>query len=708
MIDVKKTIHLFTQYGFDEGEHTNDYLVFISKDGYFRNVEIVVVNERISDEEINKAAYEEIGFSVRIRRFDSMDSIHAALFQGFFNIQSTNRKTASEYQHFCKEQENKIGSPYGYVSGSYYENGLQFSSTTTNSVVNRIVEYLTTSGNQLVILEASAGFGKTCTSYEVINELITRFPLRIPLLAELSKNRAASIFRYVLLSEIDQKFSNLSSELVISEIHSGNIILIVDGFDELLSKEPQNNLDSDKSSKEAQTMLDTIANLFPEAENTKILLTTRKSSIFVGDTFENWVDTHLQNCNVTRIQLSEPSLKDWIGFEKAELLRKKGIEVNYILNPVLLSVLRNEDEEVIQSKYTSNDSIIEKYLDLLLQRERRRQDLRLSKDEQLTIMSFLAAQMVQFDISSDSVEFIGELLDDAIENTAISFFDRYNEGIDRVPTRKEFIAKLSHHALLDRVSMTNNNIGFINDFIFGEMIIRALKNSYLLPKEISGKYLDLAVTTCSAASLGKKRMFYDLVKPQLVIDESAQRRLNAIIKLSMPIEMSFEEDYFDSLTVGQNIAIISPNTFVNCVFSDCIFIKCTINSDAFYSCLFQGCSFFDCDFQRGVLPGNPLMFFSCTGHQSFLDVLSHEEVIEEPPSKDYARIVLEQFWMPGYDRAVPKRAYETIFKGVNPNERQEIANSIDQLLREGILEKKMHNIWLNFEKIARIKEILHR
>lgn len=705
MIDVKKTIHLFTQYGFIEGEHTDDFLVFFSKEGYFRNVEIVVVNDAISDDEINKITYEEIGFSVRIRRFDSMDSIHAALFEGFFNIQSTNKKTASEYKHFCEEQELKIGAPYGYVSGDFYENGLQFSCAANGSVVNRIVEYLTKSGNQLVILEASAGFGKTCTSYEVINELIKHFPLRIPLLAELSKNRTASIFRYVLLSEIDQKFSNLSSDVVISEIHSGNIILIVDGFDELLSKEPHNNVEGDKANKEAQTMLDTIANLFPEADNTKILLTTRNSSIFVGNTFDIWVDTHLQNCNVTRIQLSEPSLKDWIGFEKVEILRKKGIETNYILNPVLLTVLRNEDEEVIQSKYTSNDSIIEKYLELLLKREQARQDLRLSQDEQLMIMSRLAAQLVQFDMSSDSVEFISEILDDVLDNTEISFIERYYES---VPTRREFIAKLCHHALLDRVSMTSNNIGFINDFIFGEMIIRALYDNYLSPKQLTGKYLDLAVTTCSVASLGKKRMFYELVKPQLVIDENAQRRLNAIIKLSMPIEMSFQEDYFDSLTVSQNNVFDKPNTFVNCVFSDCVFNKCIINTDAFYSCFFKGCSFFDCDFQQGNLTSNPLMFFSCAGHQAFLDVLSREEVIEDTPAKDYARIVLEQFWMPGYDRAVNKRAYETIFKGVDPNERQQIANSIDQLMRDGILEKKRHNIWLNFDKIAKIKEILHR
>ena len=51
----------------------------------------------------------------------------------------------------------------------------------------------------------------------------------------LSKNRSASIFRYILLDEIDHEYPTLDSNLVTHEIRTGRIPLIIDGFDELLS-----------------------------------------------------------------------------------------------------------------------------------------------------------------------------------------------------------------------------------------------------------------------------------------------------------------------------------------------------------------------------------------------------------------------------------------------------------------------------------------
>lgn len=61
-----------------------------------------------------------------------------------------------------------------------------------------------------------------------------------PIFTELSKNRKAALFRYVLLDEIDRKFTSLSSELVISEIRNGKVPLIIDGFDELISRSNKN------------------------------------------------------------------------------------------------------------------------------------------------------------------------------------------------------------------------------------------------------------------------------------------------------------------------------------------------------------------------------------------------------------------------------------------------------------------------------------
>lgn len=84
------------------------------------------------------------------------------------------------------------------------------------------------------MIEAAAGFGKTCTAYELLREIIVNNIGKIPLFSELSRNRQAKIFRYVLLDEIDRSFPLLSSALVRNEIRAGNVPVILDGFDELL------------------------------------------------------------------------------------------------------------------------------------------------------------------------------------------------------------------------------------------------------------------------------------------------------------------------------------------------------------------------------------------------------------------------------------------------------------------------------------------
>ena len=85
-------------------------------------------------------------------------------------------------------------------------------------------------------MEAAAGYGKTCTVYEIINSLLSSEKVQVPLFVELSKNRNARLFRYVLQDEIDKKFTQLSSAVVIREIKTGRIPLIIDGFDELIEQ----------------------------------------------------------------------------------------------------------------------------------------------------------------------------------------------------------------------------------------------------------------------------------------------------------------------------------------------------------------------------------------------------------------------------------------------------------------------------------------
>lgn len=705
MLSSENLIKLYTRYGFEQGHSSDQYLVFFSQKGYFQNAEIVLLKEDMKPEEVDKTEYEEMGYSVRVRSFKDITAVHDALFSGFFNTKISNNRLLQEYINFCKQQQDKLlGSKYEYVIGGFIENGLM----QNQNVIQRIQSIFDTEEQQLIILEASAGYGKTCTSFEVIKFLIENFPSKIPLMAELSKNRKASIFRYVLLSEIDQKFPSLSSELVTYEMGEGRIFLIIDGFDELLSKSYL-NLKDNNPKKDAQTMLDTIAQLFSEGGKTKVLLTTRKSSIFVGEDFDDWVDNHLSDCNVTRIQLATPSLRDWIGPEKIEKLKENGIELDNILNPVLLSLLRSAPLEDFESKYSSNDQIIEQYIELLLKREQTRQSLPLEVSEQLSIMSRLAAEMVEFDISAEDIDFIKAMLEDIVGDQFSKYLSRYemmSDASETKPSESEFLNKLSHHALLDRVSSHSNQIGFLNDFIFGLMIAEALEHNYILPADVQGKYLDITITSLATASSERRHKLYDILS-STIANETPQRKLNASIVLLKSIQGRYESEYFDGIYFGEKISIINPCTFKNSIFTDCVFNNCEINTDAFTTCQFYNCSFYNVKIVAGETLDCELIFLSCSGHEQFAEAAYREQKKVEH-IVDYERIVLEQYWKPGYDTAEPRRAYQTLLRGVAQSDKMEVAEAIDSLIKKGILIKKARVIELNFEKIEEIKKIVHR
>lgn len=706
MINKKEITDLYLRYGFEKGPEHEKYLVFFSQRGYFQNTEIVILDDTFDSDTIDKSEYESIGYSVRIKKFENITQAHNELFNGFFNILHSNKKLRSEYNSFCEQQKQKLPiSSYEYVSGNYIENSLIHD----GCVVDRILEILNSDERQLIILEASAGYGKTCTSFEVIKNIIEKMETKIPLLAELSKNRKASVFRYVLLSEIDQKFPTLSSELVTSEIQDGRIILIIDGFDELLSKSYSSQQDYDKTNiKEAQTMLDTIAQLIPKQSKTKILLTSRKSSIFVGENYDNWVSQKLSGCNVTRIQLPEPSIRDWIGAEKIDALEKNKLDLSNILNPVLLTFLRNEPVENIEKIYISNDVLIEKYLDLLLCREKTRQDLPLSVDEQLNIMCNLAAQMVKMDISVEEMDFIKMIITEIVEPQIDEFLKRYDyiaDSSEHKPTENEFVSKISQHTLLDRVSTQNNLIGFINDYIFGIMIAKAILEEKMPVNELQGKYLDLLITSYSSYSLEKRKKMYNILKP-ILEKESAQRQLSASILLNDRVNGDFSGEYFDGILFSKKLPI-TDTTFVECIFSDCIFDQCIINTDVFKCCQFYNCSFYDVEVILGDTLNCELSFLACFGHDNFAK-LSHRVEKAETNTIDYNKLVLEQFWKPGYERAEPNRAYAALLKGFASNEKQKISETIEDLVRKNILIKKIRVYELNFEKIDEIREIIGR
>ncbi len=710
LLNKNDVTSLYLKYGFEIGPSTDDYLVFFSRNGYFQNAEIIQLNDFLKNENSLKEEYESLGYSVRVSKYQDILSIHNSLFNGFFNTKLAVKKLNTEYDSFCIQQNAKLANcNYEYIVGNYLENGL----LKEDNIIDRICELFALDDRQLMILEASAGYGKTCTSFEVINHITKLLPMNIPLITELSKNRKANVFRYVLLSEIDQKFPTLSSELVTSEIENGRIFLIIDGFDELLSKGYSSVQEKDKNSKDAQTMLDTISQLFSENSKTKILLTTRKSSIFVGETFDDWVEKHLDNCNITRFQLQEPSLKDWLGHEKIEMLNRNDISLDNILNPVLLTFLRNAELDDFEKICTSSNKIIDQYLDLLLNREQIRQALILSNDEQLDIMSELAGQMVQYDISAEEIDFIKDILLDIVKYNIKDYLNRYNLLLDSSeirPTETQFITKLSQHALIDRVSAQNNMIGFINDFIFGYMIGKCIIDEKLSPIELQGKYFDIAVTSFASCDTEKRTALYNKIV-EILKNVSAQQKINATMCLLKEINGIYTGEYFDSIVFNKNLKITGYKLFTNCTFYDCVFDNCIINTDAFYMCHFYNCTFFNNRISAGTTMNCQLVFLGCTGSAEFASASCRNEKKEYEHIDeviDYERIILEQFWKPGYEKAEPYRKFQVLIKGIASNNAQKVENAVESLVKKDILIKRMRVYELNFNKIDEIKYIIKR
>ncbi|MCM1159152.1 MAG: hypothetical protein NC300_11570 [Bacteroidales bacterium] len=580
--------------------------------------------------------------------------------------------------------------------------------------MDKIFEIIDQEGAQLVILEAPAGFGKTCTSYEIAKTISTRKNFDIvPILAELSKNRGARIFSYVLLTEIDKKFPRLSSVLVTEQIKEGNIPLIIDGFDELLSK---STVEIDDTTEEARTMLDTIANFFTYGSKTKVVLTSRKSSILAGEIFDKWIAEKLLYCNVNRIQIMNPTIVEWIGNEKKKYLESKGIILEYIANPVLLAMLRSIPMEKFEEKFQCASDILDNYFKTLLEREKDRQQLYLSVDEQKKIMRKLASMFVQFDVSADEPDMIQMYLEEIIADDMAKYLSTYNDAVMNnemlMPTEEEFTMKLVHSALLDRVNLKSNYIGFINEFIFGILIGDAILENDLEINEVTDKYLNLLLTAYVIENAEKRKKLYEVIYNSK-IQMSPEQKLTLDMNMIEKLNHDFVDEYIPNMIFRSVFDMKTGCYFYNCVFESCIFEKNVIENILFEGCHFINCNFYDVEIIEKGRVEEESVFISCMGHEKLSDVLRKTMNTDTKNENDnneqnYEKIVLEQFWMKGSNAADPRKTYRTLCKGVKQQDKAKVLAAVDALIHRKILTRLTYCLELNFSKMTEIKDILGR
>ena len=89
---IHDLLELYKLYGFECVEENPEYLVLTYTAGYFSNAEIVQLSPKCSCKDIQDQ-YEELGYSVRVVSFTSIEETHNGLFSGFFKETASNART---------------------------------------------------------------------------------------------------------------------------------------------------------------------------------------------------------------------------------------------------------------------------------------------------------------------------------------------------------------------------------------------------------------------------------------------------------------------------------------------------------------------------------------------------------------------------------------------------------------------------------------
>ncbi|WP_137818404.1 hypothetical protein [Pseudomonas sp. 2FG] len=703
MIDPRSLAKIYNQYGFEAAKCREDGIyVFTIRSGHFHNADIVKIGD-VGDEEKVFDEFKRSGYACKIRKYQNTEAVEKELFKGFFSVDSTKSRLEKEYDKHA-EAITKIHSDngtYSYINSKYTINEKQGEW----DVVNEIYSRLASRKPILFLVEAAAGFGKTCTAFELLKKITNLSDDKVPLFSELSRNRQAKIFRYVLLDEIDRSFPLLSSALVRSEIQNGNVPVILDGFDELLH---QSKNKESEGYDNTEPMLETIGELLKKSA--KVILTTRRTAIFDGDEFHNWVETHNDDFEIYRIRISEPTINDWIPLSRLDELRRLSFPIERLNNPVLLSYIRCITDQDFLEVIDTPDLIVEKYFNSMLERERKRQDLRVLPNDQYKILKHIAKDMIALDYTSESRDYISDLIADAFSELLDNARKQY--PADERPTLDELVTKLAGHALLDRSADDGQGIGFVNEFVLGNFC------SELIMEETSGewvgnsRFVEPSVVAAMPRSQHRREKLWRALKFFLEF-LPAKEKLSYTIDLTGKADIELSDNTIESLEIN-NVELGKSYEVRNYLFIGCTFTNTTIYTDRLINVTFVNCKFYNCKIDK---QGNNGEIFTLGCHSDsteFLSELSKADDIPNGSNLDQIEAlkaeiyVLEKFWPKGRPTFTKHRPIKGICANNNTFRQDQILSAISALKNKQYLFEgdKISFLELNMIFIPEIKTLL--
>ena len=693
-LDKQKVKALYLRYGFDVNDtKEKDVIVCTVNNGHYYNADIVLLKENAKSEKIFED-YSDSGYACKTRLYKSLKDVETSLFNGFFNVKNSKQRLNRAYANFTKSLVSNFteNANYSYINSRYYINGAVGNETVVQEIKNR----LNVNKPILFLIEAAAGFGKTCTAYELLNSIINDSDDTLPLFAELSRNRQAKIFRYVLLDEIDNFFPSLSSKLVRMEIKEGKVPVILDGFDELLHTSL-----SEKNDELNETMIETIGELLEG--QAKVILTTRRTAVFDGDDFHEWINSHKDNFEIIRIKIDEPTVSNWLSEERIDILNNYNVSIEKLSNPVLLSFLRSISDDEFTDVVCTSYNIVEKYFELMLNREKDRQDLQMTVQEQYDVFTRLAKDMIDLSYTSESREYITTFFLEYEQELLETVKNRYS--IENRPTIDEIANKLSGHALLDKMQIDNKAIGFINEFVLGnfcaENIISSGPDEYIEDT----RFIAPAVISYIPRNSEKRKALWDSL--EYVIDYiNTSDQFKYMISLNNKVnkdiaDFTVEDLSLKDINLGEEY-IIDNTLFINCDITNANIYCNNIHDVSFINCNFYGSNILEYTGDMNIA------FLGCTSDNNF-----HAEVIEyteknedeEDREKNCEIYILEKFWNKGRNTFYKHRHIKGIYTGNSTYSHKEMIKALDKLKKkEFILDaNKISFLELNITNIHEIK-----
>ncbi|QIK59819.1 hypothetical protein G7050_08230 [Dysgonomonas sp. HDW5A] len=658
-MDVNQLDKIYEHYGYEIKKSHKNMRVYLFTKSIYSGAEIYLLDNIDNDYDRIRKEYTDSGYAVKKREYRTVEEAENVLFKEFFQIQAVVDNLQSRYYDFICRVMDKLSdeSKYEYIKCPYevslfhssLDNGFHESVSEyyQEGLVDKLSNMLDThKGPLFVVLEAAAGYGKTCTAYEILHNFLKISNSKIPFFTELSRDRKATVFSHILRKEIEEQFANrVDSNVVIGEIKKGRIPLIIDGFDELISKDFSF---STSEFRQVESMLSTIVDLL--SDNAKIVITSRKTAIFNSEDFFNWMSSRSIDYTMAKITISEPLIDNWLSKEQLDIIDAAQLPIDKFANPVLLAFMKYSSISRLEEMVIRKNSIVNEYLTFLMEREQTRQNLLIEPNTQLRIFRKLVRLFAEFDIKTASKEDIKDFILEFNRRILHETLEKY------LPTNRPHIEQLadtlSNHAFLDKKD--SRNIGFVNEFILGTLVAQNLvlgkffEHNKTFYVGLNILFANLALQSYKVQSQEERHKLWEVFN-SFPFDYDAIFYLQIDVHLKNKLSRKYSHLVIDSFSFDciklTNSCLFEKSTFTNCSFSNCIFAL-----NAFINCSFVKCKFYDCSIDVSDATNNYIGFFTCEDNNDFLDkiesFLSQSNGVQENYI-NLEQIVLEKFFNQG-------------------------------------------------------------